>query len=56
MLQGYKVYVKVDQRSVTEGLSELVLRPGKPLHILIQDELSRSKEMEVLKMIVRNKT
>lgn len=51
---GYKVYIKVDKRPLTGVLSKLILKPSQPLDILIMDDFSKSKEIEVLKMIVKN--
>lgn len=51
---GYKVYIKVDKRPLSGVLAEIILKPNQPLYIPFKKNLSESKELEVLKNIVRN--
>jgi hypothetical protein len=52
-LEGYIVYIKVDKRIAKEPLRSIQLTPRSPL-IIIARELSKSKEMPIMRKVAEN--
>ena len=51
---GYKVYIKVDRRPLSGVLAAIILKPNQPFYILFNKDFSKSKELDILRNIVRN--
>lgn len=51
---GYKIYIKVDKRPLSGVLAAIILKPNQPFYIPFSKDFSKSKELDILKNIVRN--
>lgn len=51
---GYKAYIKVDRRPLSGVLAAMILKPNQPFYIPFLEDFSKSKELDLLRNIVKN--